>query len=133
MKINPLYILVLITSVIAMLVIQNNKYAETLKISNKNIEILEKKGQKLTQLKEDWGNKDALAKIKRILKNQKLTEATIDMVESDKKITLSSKGITAVELDTLSSSILNDTLEVKAFEVERKTPLISAFYMEIAK
>jgi len=132
-KINPLYILILITAVIAMLVIQNSRYSETLKVSNKNIEILEKKGQKLTQLKEHWEHKDSMGKVQRILKNQKLTDAQIELKEDGNKIIISSKGVDANALDALTSLILNDTLVIKGFELERKTQLISSFSMEIAK
>ena len=132
MKFNPLYILGLLLVVLIFAVYKTQNKEEQIRQANLQLQTLTSKAKELEALKQSWEDRgEALKKIRAALSHPVLRDVTINEQQKKSAYVLEFPNLNKQELNHVSSKLLNETLVIKRFELERLDDANATLAMEI--
>lgn len=132
MKVNPLYILLLLLAVFSVVFYKANQAEERFTESGRFIFQLEKKANTISELRNSWQNPaDSRKKIDSILRHPFMGKSEINRRTRQNKEEITIKKVNKQALDMLSGKILNETLKITKLSIVREDKNTVTVQMEI--
>ncbi len=130
--INPIYIGLLLVSILAMSIFSLNSAKTELRESKVSFKESSKIANELSGLKKVYlKNSSSQKNLKRILNQKILKEAKLDVKFKKNSVSLESKKMGKRALDFLMTNILNGTYNVTSMKIKKLNKSKASFEMEI--
>lgn len=130
--INPIYIGLLLVSILAMSIFSLNSAKTELRESKVSFKESSKIANELSGLKKAYlKNSSSQKNLKRILNQKILKEAKLDVKFKKNSVSLESKKMGKRALDFLMTNILNGTYNVTSMKIKKLNKSKASFEMEI--
>lgn len=132
MKINPLYIALLLVAALAFAIFQLSKSKEQLRESKVALIKIESMAEEIDALKRSWDSpKTALTSLKRIIQAPQLKSANIQQTKRRGLLILSSKKADLKATNYFFSKLFNGAFILQKFDVKRLDDETVSFSVEI--
>ena len=117
-RLNPLYIVALLLTLLLMLLWQNHKIRQSIDMRQKEIYRLQEQGQKLTALKNYWGEEKQKARVEQFIQFAKKYVAKKE--PHGTSITIRLDNLKSRNSDRVASKLLNSFIIIKNLSIKRK-------------
>lgn len=132
MKVNPLFILLLLVIIFGLVLYKNVTMEKKMAGAASYIKQVEKKAITISSMKNSWQNpKISQQKVQSILRHPFLGKAEVTQEVRQGRLIATVKKANKQALDTLCNKILNETLTIKKFTILRQSDQMADVELEI--
>lgn len=130
-KINPFIIIGILLFISLSLWISVHNKRSNIHDKNKQLASFEQKAKNLKNLKRRWNQKNIEAKLRSILSDPEIINASTIKKQAN-KITMKVNKISKNQIDRIIKNLLNEPFDIKKFSIDRANKDYLDFYLEVA-